>query len=85
MASEYTTVRMHFISGEERIVAAKNIHQVGEEGARSATAIVGGREIPIYNRVEWGFLWEVQEAAGQDYDPAIMDERHPFYESGSED
>ena len=28
MASEYTTVRVHFISGEERIVAAKNIHQV---------------------------------------------------------
>ena len=60
MAEDYT-VRVHFISGEERIVPAKNIHNVGEEGARSATAIVDGREVPIYNRVEWGFLWYEQE------------------------
>lgn len=54
--SEYT-VRVSFIDGSERIVLAKDIQYVGEEGARCATALVDGREIPIYNRVEWGFLW----------------------------
>jgi len=59
VASEYT-VRVHFIDGSERIVPAKGIHNVGEEGARSATTIVDGREVPIYNRVEWGTLWHEQ-------------------------
>jgi|SRR5579884_194937 len=59
MPDEYT-VRVHFIDGSERIVPAKNIRHVGEEGARSGIAIVNGREIPIYNRVEWGFLWQEQ-------------------------
>lgn len=60
MATEYT-VQVHFISGEERIVPAVNMHNVGEEGARSATALVDGREVPIYNRPEWAFLWYEQE------------------------
>src|SRR6266581_3544722 len=59
MANE--TVRVHFINGEERIVKAQDIRFVGEEGARSATALVDGREVPIYNRVEWGYLWYEQE------------------------
>lgn len=61
--TEHTTVRVHFIDDSERIVPAKNIHNVGEEGARSTTAIVDGREVPIYNRVEWGLTWYEQEAA----------------------
>jgi len=50
------TVRVHFIDESERIVPAKDIKWVGEEGARRGTAIVDGKEIPIYNIVEWGFL-----------------------------
>lgn len=53
-------VRVQFIDGSEYIVPAKDIHYVGEEGARSGTALVDGREVPIYNRVEWGFLWYEQ-------------------------
>ncbi len=60
--AEQHTVRVHFIDGSERIVPAKDIRFVGEEGARSATALVDGREVPIYNRVEWGYLWYEQEA-----------------------
>lgn len=60
MAPEYT-VKVHFISGDERIVPAINIHDRGEEGARSAIALVDGREVPIYNRPEWGFLWYEQK------------------------
>jgi len=58
MAESYN-VRVRFISGETRIVLAKDFHWVGEEGARSATAIVDGREVPIYKRQEpeWGPLW----------------------------
>lgn len=56
-----TTVRVHFIDGTERIVPAKDIQEVGEEGARRGTAIDGEREVLIYNRVEWGFLWYEQE------------------------
>ena len=58
-----STVRVHFISGEERIVPAKDFHW-HEEGARSATAIVDGREVPIYRRSEpeWGNGW-VEQAA----------------------
>jgi hypothetical protein len=42
-------------------VPAKDIHW-HEEGARSATAIVDGREVPIYKRSEpeWGPLWYEQ-------------------------
>jgi hypothetical protein len=54
------TIRVHFIDGETRIVPAINIKHVGEEGARSATALYDDKEYPIYNRVEWGFLWEEQ-------------------------
>jgi hypothetical protein len=64
MPEDYT-VQVHFIDGSQRIVPAKNIHNVGEEGARSATAIVDGREVPIYNRVEWGLLWYEQERRGE--------------------
>jgi hypothetical protein len=60
MAEEYT-VRVHFISGDERIVSAVHFHNVGEEGERSATALVDGFEVPIYNRPEWDFLWYEQE------------------------
>src|SRR5258707_14496766 len=61
--AEDQTVRVHFIDGTERIVTAKDFHWVGEEGARSATAIVDGREVPIYKRSEpeWGPLWYEQE------------------------
>lgn len=59
-----TTVRVQFIDGSERIVPAKDFHWVGEEGARSATALVDGREVPIYRRVEpeWGDKWVEQMA-----------------------
>ena len=62
--TESHNVRVRFISGETRIVLAKDFHWVGEEGARSATAIVDGREVPIYKRSEpeWGPLW-VEQAA----------------------
>jgi hypothetical protein len=60
MATEYT-VRVHFIDGSERIVPAVHIRNVGDEGARSATALVDGLEVPIYNRAEWLFLWYEQE------------------------
>jgi hypothetical protein len=61
--SEEHTVRVHFIDDSERIVPAKDFHYVGEEGARRATAIVDGREVPIYWRPEpeWGPLWYEQE------------------------
>ena len=63
-----TTVRVHFIDGHTAIVPAKNIKHVGEEGAQSGVAIVNGKEIRIYLRVEWGWTWEEQEAlAGDDY------------------
>lgn len=57
------TVRVHFIDGSERIVPAKDFRW-HEEGARSATAIVDGREVPIYKRSEpeWGPLWYEQAA-----------------------
>jgi hypothetical protein len=42
MASEYT-VRVHFIDGSERIVPAKDIRHVGDEGARRAIALDAGR------------------------------------------
>jgi hypothetical protein len=64
MATEYT-VRVHFIDETERIVPAINIQEVGEEGARRATALVDGREVPIYSRVEWGFLWYEQEPTNE--------------------
>lgn len=56
------TVRVKFIDGTERIVPAKDFHWVGEEGAQSATAIVDGREVPIYRRAEpeWGDKWVEQ-------------------------
>lgn len=55
------TVRVRFIDGTERIVEAKDFHWL-EEGARSATAIVDGREVPIYRRSEpeWGNKWVEQ-------------------------
>lgn len=55
------TVRVQFIDGSERIVPAKDFHW-HEEGARSAVAIVDGREVPIYKRSEpeWGSLWYEQ-------------------------
>jgi hypothetical protein len=59
MPEDYT-VQVHFIDGSQRIVPAKNIHSVGEEGARSATAIMDGREVPIYNHPEDGYLWYEQ-------------------------
>jgi hypothetical protein len=68
MAEEYT-VRVHLISGEERIAPAKNIHHVGEEGARRGVAIVDGIIVPIYNRVEWGYLWYEQEPLRDPDDP----------------
>ena len=57
------TVRVHFIDGTERVVPAKDFHW-HEEGARSATALVDGREVPIYRRAEpeWGNKW-VEQAA----------------------
>lgn len=60
--SEYT-VKVHFIDGSEKIVPAKDIQWVGEEGARRGTALVDGREVPIYKRSEpeWGPLWYEQE------------------------
>jgi len=64
-------VRVHFIDGSERIVPAKNIHWVGEEGAQSGIALVDGREVRIYKRSEpgWGPLWYEQldftEGAGE--------------------
>lgn len=60
MATEYT-VKVHFISGDERIVPAINIHDIDDEGARTATALFDGREVPIYNKPEWGFLWYEQK------------------------
>jgi hypothetical protein len=68
MADDYT-VRVHFIDGSERIVPARDIKHVGEEGARRAIALDAGREVPIYNRVEWGFLWYEQERHGDGGDP----------------
>ncbi len=64
MANE-NTVRVHFIDGSEKIVPAKDIQWVGEEGARRATALVDGREVPIYKRSEpeWGPLWYEQEVS----------------------
>ena len=64
MANE-NTVRVHFIDGSEKIVPAKDIQYVGEEGARKATALVDGREVPIYKRSEpeWGPLWYEQEVS----------------------
>ncbi len=63
-----TTVRVHFIDGHTAIVPAKNIRHVGDEGAQSGVALVDGKEIRIYLRVEWGWTWEEQEAlAGDDY------------------
>lgn len=61
MAEEYT-VRVHFIDDSTRVAMIKpgSLQHVGEEGARRAIALVDGREVPIYNRVEWGFLWEEQ-------------------------
>lgn len=63
MTNTMTKVRVHFIDGTERVVVAKDFHW-HEEGARSATAIVDGREVPIYKRQEpeWGPLW-VEQAA----------------------
>jgi hypothetical protein len=58
---EKYTVRVHFISGEERIVPTKHIQDVGEGSDRRGVALVDGREVPIYNRVEWGFLWYEQD------------------------
>lgn len=57
------TVRVHFIDGSERVVTAKDFHWK-EEGAQSATALVDGREVPIYKRSEpeWGPLWYEQAA-----------------------
>ncbi len=61
MANEQT-VRVHFIDGSEKIVPAKDIQYVGEEGARRGTALVNGKEVPIYKRSEpeWGPLWYEQ-------------------------
>src|SRR6266496_4312906 len=56
-----TTVRVHFIDGHTAIVPAKNIRHVGDEGAQSGVALVDGKEIRIYLRVEWGWTWEEQE------------------------
>jgi hypothetical protein len=61
MMAEPYTVRVHFINGETKIVPAENIEYVGEEGAQRGVALVDGKRVPIYNRVEWGFLWEEQE------------------------
>jgi hypothetical protein len=72
MATEYT-VRVHFTSGDERIVSAVNFHNVGEEGARSATALVDGREVPIYNRPEWDFLWYEQERRAESEGTALSE------------
>jgi hypothetical protein len=60
--SNEQTVRVHFIDGETKIAPAKDIQFVGEEGARSATALVDGREIPMYSRPDWPdpWLWEEQ-------------------------
>ncbi len=60
--SEYT-VKVHFIDGSEKIVPAKDIQWVGEEGAKRGTALVDGKEVPIYRRSEpeWGPLWYEQE------------------------
>jgi hypothetical protein len=60
--AEYT-VKVHFISGEERIVPAKDIKHVGEEDAQRGTALVDDKEVPIYKRSEpeWGPLWYEQE------------------------
>lgn len=62
MSEEYT-VKVHFIDGSERIVPAKDIQFVGGEGAKRGTALVDGREVPIYKRQEpeWGPLWYEQE------------------------
>jgi hypothetical protein len=61
LMKEKYTVRVHFIDGSERIVPVKDIQLVGEEGNRRGVALVDGREVPIYNRVEWGFLWYEQD------------------------
>lgn len=60
------TVRVQFLDGNIRVVPAKNIQYVGEEGARSATALYDGKEYPIYKRVEWKFWWE-QQPTPQEY------------------
>ncbi len=70
MSMRENTVKVHFIAGHTAIVPAKNIRSVGEEGARSGTALVDGKEIPIYNRVEWGFLWEEQKEYQSDISDA---------------
>jgi hypothetical protein len=61
MAEDFT-VRVHFIDETERIVPIKpgSLQAVGEEGARRAIALVDEYEVRIYNRVEWGYLWEEQ-------------------------
>jgi hypothetical protein len=63
MSKKEHIVRVHFIDNSERTVPAKDFQYVGEEGARRATAIVDGREVPIYRRSEpeWGNRWEEQE------------------------
>lgn len=66
-------VKLRLLDGSERVVMAVNIHHVGDEGARSAIAIVDGREVPIYNRVEWGFLWE--EQANEEDVAKLLEER----------
>ena len=71
------SVRVHFIDGTERIVSAKDIKHVGNEGARRGTALYDGKEYPIYNRVEWGFLWHEQEpVTGVDVDEWAREIQH---------
>ncbi len=78
------TVRVHFIDGHTAIVPVKNIQHAGDEGARSGTALVDGKEIPIYNRVEWGFLWEEQKEYQSDISDAVRDEEIALLASSSE-
>jgi hypothetical protein len=52
------TVRVHFINDEIKVVEAKDIKHVGNEGAKSGVALYDGREIPIYRRDEWNIWWE---------------------------
>lgn len=59
-------VRVHLIGDPENVehrLPAKDIKPVGNEGARRGIAILpDGREVPIYNIIEWGWLWEEQES-----------------------
>lgn len=55
------TAQVYFTDGTTRIVPLTSIHTMEDPSIRKAYILVDGRKIPVYNRVEWGFLWCEQE------------------------